>query len=243
MSNATDPFEEYLRKKKVELLETKFRDDSDHGADPEDEDFRPPSNDDPEVEAKLMEEVDDFFSTTKNAGAQHFSEAGTGLPEEQVEEIRDALEDVFEEDAPKPRAEEDDQTFVDFFKQVRDEYSPGQPVEEPVEEQIEATAREIVAEAAPVAAPVADPEPHPTELGTHVGEVSTDEYVAVEVNEERVTDDSRLDLSDILTPLTDEADLLQRVELLGRLVGKLIERLKMPENEIIEVLIKSGVEF
>ena len=242
MSKATDPFEEYLRKKKVELLETKFRDEAGQQAAPEDDEFRPPSNDDPEVEAKLMEEVDDFFSTTKNAGAQHFSEAGTGLPEEKVEEIRDALEEVFEEDAPKPRAEEDDQPFVDFFKQVRDEYSPGQaPAEAPVEEQIEATAREIVSPDHPDDAFV-EPEPHPTDLGAQVGEVSTDEYLAVEVSGEPV-DDSRLDLNDILTPLTDEEDLLQRVELLGRLVGKLIERLKIPENEIIEVLIKSGVEF
>jgi len=72
-------------------------------------------------------------------------------------------------------------------------------------------------------------------------EVSTDDLIAVEVPVDPV--DSRLSLNDILTPPQDDEELRQRVELLGRLVARLVERVKLPENEIIEVLIRSGIEF
>ena len=71
--------------------------------------------------------------------------------------------------------------------------------------------------------------------------MSTEDLVAVEVSGGSA--EGRLDLNDILTPPADDAELVQRVELLGRLVAKLVERMKLPENEIIEVLIKAGVEI
>jgi hypothetical protein len=54
---------------------------------------------------------------------------------------------------------------------------------------------------------------------------------------------SGLAIADVLTPPQEGEDLRQRVDLLSRLVVKLVERSKLPESEIIEVLIKSGVEF
>ena len=247
MSKATDPFEEYLRKKKVEMLETKYREEGEKAAAAEEDDGLDgvPSNDDPEVEARLKEEVDEFFSESKSAGAELFSKAGSNLIDEKVEEIRDALDDVFEDDAPAPRMEPDDGTFVDFFRQVRNEYDPTEEPEtllpEKPELEPDPEPEPAPVEEAEAVAEVAPPPPHPTEVLANVAEVSTDEIVAVEVPEDRV--DSRLTLQDVLTPITNETELLQRVELLGRLIAKLAERAKLPENELIEVLIRSGVEF
>ena len=244
MTKANDPFEEYLRKKKVELLENKFRAEGDAEAAPDatDEDYRP-ADDDPEVEARLREEADDFFEAAGSAAATHFEGADSGLEEEQVEQIRDALEDVFEEEVDRPQAEEEDQNFVDFFRQVRSEYDP-RAAAAPLEEQIEATANEVAAPLEPLNPPPAAPtppplKPHPTEMGQS-GEVSTEDLAAVEAE---ASDEHRLDLNDILTPPADEAELVQRVELLGRLVARLVEHVKLSENEIVELLIKSGVEF
>jgi hypothetical protein len=151
MSNANDPFEEYLRKKKVELLENKFKTRTD-----DDGDYRPPTED-PEASARLEEEVADFMNTASTAGAQHFSEAGSGISDDKVGEIRDALDDVFEVDENAPSTETQDAGFVDFFKQVRTEYVEGEqtpaegqaPLEAPV------VAESVVAEAV-VAEPVVD---------------------------------------------------------------------------------------
>ncbi len=55
-----------------------------------------------------------------------------------------------------------------------------------------------------------------------------------------------LDLSEILLPLRDNAteeEMRRHLELLCRLIAKLVERAALPESEIIEVLIKSRVEF
>ena len=224
MTTAGDPFEEYLRKKKVELLETRFREQAHEVAEDEDEaadDFVPPSTDDPELEARVKDEAEDFFESGKDAGAELFSKADTGMGDRKVEEIRDALEDVFEEDAATHETEEHDKhTFVDFFRQVRDDYDGSAP---PAEYE-----------------PEPEPEPEPV-IAAAAAEVTTDDLVAVEVPPDTV--DARLSLNDMLTPVTNEDEMLQRVELLGRLVAKLVERAKLPENEIIEVLIRAGVEF
>ena len=66
----------------------------------------------------------------------------------------------------------------------------------------------------------------------------------VEPDPGQATADSRLNVAEILSaPIKDEKELGQRVDLLCRLMAKLVERLDIPESEIIEVLIKSGVEF
>src|SRR5262245_13258280 len=102
MAKAIDPFEEYLRKKKVELLERKYRDPAE-GADASSE--RPgsiPPDEDPAVDARLREEAEDFLQSGQSAGVQAFHQA-SDISEEKVEDIKDALDDVFEEDAPVPQ--------------------------------------------------------------------------------------------------------------------------------------------
>ena len=64
MSKAIDPFEEFLRKKKVKMLEEKFRRER---AAEEDAAV------DEEEDARLREEMDDFFESGQNAGAELFS--------------------------------------------------------------------------------------------------------------------------------------------------------------------------
>ena len=126
MGKAIDPFEEYLRKKKVELLEKKYRDPAADGAKPSSE--RPgsiPPDEDPEVDARLREEAVDFLQSGQSAGVQAFESASSISPEK-VEDLKDALDDVFEQDVPVPQTvnENDDagDTFVSFFKQVQEEY-------------------------------------------------------------------------------------------------------------------------
>ncbi len=86
MSRAIDPFEEFLRKKKVKMLEEKFRRDraAAEGA----------AEDEEEGDARLQEEMDDFFESGQNAGAELFGKV-KDLSHEKVDEIKDALEDVF----------------------------------------------------------------------------------------------------------------------------------------------------
>ena len=232
MTKANDPFEEYLRKKKVELLESKFRAEA---GSPEEEledaaDEGIASNDDPEVEARLAQEASDFISTGQSAAAELFTKVGSGLSDEKVEEIRDALEEVFEEDAPSPQTEDSSEAFVSFFRQVHDSYTPGQP-QQPVRV-------EQVPEA--MLPPEAEP-PHPADISAAAAEVSTDVEEPEEPPAARA--ESRLDLAEILAPPGEDEDLRERVDLLSRLVAKLVARVKLPESEIIEVLIKSGVEF
>ena len=100
MTNTSAPFEEYLRKKKVELLETKFREQAAEQAaegaeDDAVDDFVPPSTDDPVLEARVKDEAEDFFESGKDAGAELFSKADTRLGDSKVEEIRDELRDRF----------------------------------------------------------------------------------------------------------------------------------------------------
>ena len=82
MSKAIDPFEEFLRKKKVKMLEEKFRRDraaEEEAAEGEDE-----------GDTRLQEEMDDFFESGQTAGAELFSKA-KDLSDEKVDEIKDAL--------------------------------------------------------------------------------------------------------------------------------------------------------
>jgi anti-sigma28 factor (negative regulator of flagellin synthesis) len=237
MTSANDPFEEYLRKKKVELLEKKFKTRTD-----EDGEYRPPE--DPQASARLQEEVDDFMNTASSAGAQHFSEAGSDLvDDDKVEEIKDALDGMFDEERGTPSTEAEDAGFVNFFKQVRTEYdaddprSQGQPpaVEEP-DAMESAVADAAAAEPAVADSPVADPAP------ATLPPVSAEEFVAVEVDDEDEQVEA-FDIATVLAGLSGEDALEQRVAVLTRLVVKLVERAKLAESEIVEVLIKSGVEF
>lgn len=227
MTRAIDPFEEFLRKKKVEMLEQKYRHDGETGAEEED---APPDDlvvdDDPEQEERIQEEMDEFFETGTSAGAEYFSKLESNISEDKVEEIKDALEEVFEEEiVDEPQTEEADEKFVEFFKQVQTEFDADG---KPLQAQPASTAEELAAE-------VVQPDTEPS-----VAEVASPGH-AEEAEAPEVT---RLNLGEILsTPVADEEQLRQRVDLLCRLVAKVVERLDIPENEIIEVLIKSGVEF
>jgi hypothetical protein len=237
MTKANDPFEEYLRKKKVELLESKFRAEAEAPEEEtEDADAEVAArNDDPEVEARLAQEANDFISTGQSAAAELFTKVGSGLSDEKVEEIRDALEEVFEEEAPSPQVEDSSEAFVSFFRQVHDSFTPGQAPEPPRSEP-------VVGEPAPDANRSRAPEPpHPADISAAAAEVSTDVEEPEEAAPSRA--DARLDLAEILAPPGEDEDLRQRVDLLSRLVAKLVARAKLSESEIIEVLIKSGVEF
>jgi hypothetical protein len=223
-TGAIDPFEEFLRKKKVEKLEEKYRREREGTAGPDDEIAL--VEDDPNLEEKLREEMDEFLKTGQAAGAEYFSKLKTNIGPEQVEEIKDALEDVFEEElvaTPQTEGGPDD-TFVQFFQQVQDKFiSPGgeaPPAATPEEE----VAGEIV-------------DAH-VEAGPKVSSPAPD------APEPRASEERRLDLAAILAePAADTQQVAQRVDLLCRLVAKVVERLGIPEGEIVEVLIKSGVQF
>lgn len=250
MSNPIDPFEEYLRKKKVEMLEAKYRGEKRPDAAPAQDGQVAVAPEQDEASGnpddKLKEEMDDFFESGTEAGAQYFSRSTTELTEDKVEEIRGALDDVFEEDAPAPRTAPDGETFVNFFQQVQQTYdgdalppvgpTPEEPEEErPLPPPPELTPRhQMPAPPAPAvdpAAPVAVPEP---------------DMMVVEDLEAPQTDPAatrRLNLADILLGSQSKADLDQKVEVLCRIVARLVERSNLPESEIIEALIKSEVEF
>ena len=235
MAKAIDPFEEYLRKKKVEMLEHQYRSQKERAK--ADTEAPPPptapSNDDPQVEARLKEEAADFFEGSQSAAAELFTKAAT-IGEDKVEEIKEALDEVFEEDEPRPEpAEDQGGTFVDFFRQVQEEFpskrkraaaSPAEPVAP-----VETPAEETVVEAPPV-----------SDFEAAAAEVSTDDGAAEEVSPR---DSERLSLAEILLAKPDAVDLERKVEVLVRLVGKLAERSNLPESELIEALIKAGVEF
>ncbi len=237
MGKAIDPFEEYLRKKKVELLERKYRDPSAEGSASS---LRPvgiPPDEDPEVDARLREEAEDFLASGKSAGVQAFQSA-QDIGQDEVEEIKDALDDVFERDAPVPQTvdENDDagDTFVNFFKQVQEEYD-----EKPVCDNVACL----------------PPEPGAQEIapGTDIDVMMPADVrgAAVEIafDEEdpalpaQSASDTRLDLEAILVEGAKRQDLAKRVDVLCRLVSKLCERFGLPESEIIEALIKGGLEF
>jgi len=207
MSKAIDPFEEFLRKKKDEKLEQQYRGQKDGAPNAPDAEFEEPaepqvtvaSNDDPVQEARVKEEMAEFFESGQAAGAEAFKEATT-MSDDKVGEIKDALDDVFESDTPKPQTEQKGDTFVGFFKQVQEEFDgdgprPDTTFTPPVEPEAAAASMplelepepEAEAEAAaePVAetpppAPLPEPDPAPpmTDLEAAAYEVSSEEEVA-----------------------------------------------------------------
>ncbi|MGH7162843.1 MAG: hypothetical protein ACREID_05110 [Planctomycetota bacterium] len=224
MTKAIDPFEEYLRKKKVEMLARKVRESLPGAKKPAADE--PVDAKDADADARLQEEMREFFDAGHDAAAQLFSRVGRSIPEEKVEEIREALEEVLEEEPPAPRAETGE-TFVNFFRQISEEYRTEDEAREAEAQQLE-----LVEEPEPEAPPV-----------------SRD--VAREIAASAAPDDAaaargvrRLDLAEILSGApVDEAQSRQRLDLLCRLVAKLVERAGIGESEIIEALIKSGVHF
>lgn len=240
MTKAIDPFEEYLRKKKVELLERKYRDPAEGGATAAPSAERPggiPPDEDPEVDARLREEAVDFLQSGQSAGMEAFQQA-RGISDDKVEDIKDALDDVFEEDVPVPQTvdENDDagDTFVSFFKQVQQEYD-----EPPVCDNVSCL---------PPDPGTAAPDPGmdldvmmPAELRGAAVEVALDEGEPGLMDAE--ASDTRLDLEAILVDGARKQELGKRVDVLCRLVAKLCDRFGLPESEIIEALIKGGLEF
>jgi hypothetical protein len=248
MSKAIDPFEEFLRKKKVKMLEEKFRreraaeDEAAEGGEEED--------------ARLQEEIDDFFESGQTAGAELFSKV-KDLSDDKVEEIKDALEDVFEKEEATPRTEEvpSDGPFVHFFKKVQTDFDgeeppapaaqepPPAPEPPPPPPKKRAAKKPAKKRAAKPAVAEKKPAPPPPEAPAR-------ESIAVEISSHEALDEpgperaGRLNLVDMLLAGNDEPDeLTRRIEVLCRLVAKLVERNELPESEIVEALIKSGVEF
>ncbi len=258
MSKAIDPFEEFLRKKKVKMLEEKFRRER---AAEEDAAV------DEEEDARLREEMDDFFESGQNAGAELFSKV-QDLSEDKVDEIKDALEDVFEKEAATPRTEEvpSDEPFVHFFKKVQNEFegdapAPPAAVEPPpaAAEAPPAKAKKKPAPKKPAARKTAapakakkkpQPAPPPKPTPAPAAEAASREAIAVEISSHEPADEpgdepgGRLNLTEMLLAGAEGSEELERrVEVLCRLVAKLVERTELPESEIVEALIKSGVEF
>jgi len=291
MTRAVDPFEEFLRKKKVEMLEEQVRSDGEHISPPESSPVEAPVDDDwtptdqhadPQEDRRLRDEMTDFFERGADAGAELFAQAQE-IDEDRVDEIKDALEDVFDAEQAEPEvvAEEDD-TFIDFFKEVQTSFDPDlaelrreqdlarevvQPPPEgafedepltaefPLPEEMEQaeTALEMEPEPEPEPMPVAEKQPFaPDSIQLEAEQresVSTPALVADDDEVDPADADyeqnpaDRLELSELLAPLQEGDDLRQRVDVLSRLVVKLVERSRLPESEIIEVLIKSGVGF
>jgi len=236
MAKAIDPFEEYLRKKKVELLERKYRDPADEGK-PSSE--RPGSiapDEDPEVDARLREEAEDFLQSGQSAGVHAFQNAEV-ISTDNVEDLKDALDDVFEQDVPVPQSvnESDDagDTFVSFFKQVQEQYD-----EKPVCDNVACLPPDPGTQEV---APGTDLDVMmPADLRGAAVEVALDDDGAGEGGS---ASDTRLDLEAILVDGAKKQELGKRVDVLCRLVSKLCDRYGLPESEIIEALIKGGLEF
>ena len=218
MTKAVDPFEEFLRKKKVEQLQQKLRHEE-APAQPE-EDALVIAEEDPEVAERLKEEMKDFFDAGGSAGAELFSKVGEKISDEKVEEIRDALEDVFEASPAGPKQEKPNEAFVDFFKNVQGSFDPRDAVPPVPEEE-----------------PVEEPPAPPPQL------VLVPDGAPAGARAAGGREGHNLDLTELLAKPVDATQLPQRVDLLCRLVARLVERAQIPESEIIEVLIKSGVEF
>lgn len=236
MTKAIDPFEEYLRKKKVELLEKKYRDPADEAAPSAERPGSIPPDEDPEIDARLREEAQDFLQSGQSAGLQAYQSA-QGISEEKVEDIKDALDDVFEQDVPVPQSvnENDDagDTFVSFFKQVQEQYD-----EKPVCDNVACLPPDPGTQEV---APGTDLDlMMPADLRGAAVEVALDDEDAVAG---AGASDTRLDLEAILVDGAKKQDLAKRVDVLCRLVAKLCERFGLPESEIIEALIKGGLEF
>jgi hypothetical protein len=239
MTKSIDPFEEFLRKKKVEMLEQQYREHKDRAPDATakaaEVRTQVEENDDPEQEAKLLEEMDDFFQSGQCAGAKLFNEAkneARTLSDDKVEEIKDALDDVFETEAATPQKDEKDTTFVSFFRQVQDKF----PGERPRPGEVPSFPKEATREddeEAPL---------DPSDIEAAAYEVSSDAPPAAEDDDAPPNAEGRLTVAEILlkgSQTTPE----QRLEALCRLVSRLVERSNLPESEIIEAMIRSGVEF
>ncbi len=292
MSKAVDPIEEYLLKRKVEILEEKFRKQADV-AEVEDEegaDTVALAHEDPEVAARLKEEMEEFFDAGKAGAAEVFERTPVPeIDEDVVEELKEALDEVFDAAAAVPKVDKQD-TFVEFFKQVQEDFSDEQPgadlpepdssalpagLEEPTLEDLPAEHEPATSQEKPVVfelddqtaagaatgpAPEALPpmEPAQPAQASVLSEEPEDESRSLEL-EDTVQDigapvedmalsaeKPHLDLSEILLPLRENAteeEMRRHLELLCRLIAKLVERAALPESEIIEVLIKSRVEF
>lgn len=254
MSKSIDPFEEFLRKKKVKMLEEKFR--RERAAEEE-------ATGDEEEEARLQEEMDDFFESGQTAGAEFFSKV-KDLSDDKVEEIKDALEDVFEKEEATPRTEEvpADGPFVHFFKKVQTEFDepsaspavqpPPAPAPAPAPpRRKKSAAKKPAAKKRAAKAPAAKkPPPEPPPAPPPAPAEPSRESIAVEISSHEPLDQpdpapsGRLNLVDMLLAGNEEPEeLARRIEVLCRLVAKLVERTELPESEIVEALIKSGVEF
>ena len=236
MPKAIDPFEEYLRKKKVELLERKYRDPADGAAPSAERPGSIPPDEDPDVDARLREEAVDFLQSGQSAGVHAFQSA-QGISEEKVEDIKDALDDVFEQDVPVPQSvnENDDagDTFVSFFKQVQEQYD-----EKPVCDNVSCLPPEPGTQE--VASGTDLDLMMPADLRGAAVEVALDDEDA---SAGTGASDTRLDLEAILVDGAKKQDLAKRVDVLCRLVAKLCDRMGLPESEVIEALIKGGLEF
>ncbi|MEE8105396.1 MAG: hypothetical protein V3T86_07670 [Planctomycetota bacterium] len=341
-----DPFEEYLQKKKVEMLEASMRGDENPA--PEPDDLDEPlvlADDDADTEQRLQDEMRDFFESGGSAGAELFEKVGSEgaddvFEEDQAEEIRDALDEVFQAEDASPQVAPDNETFVEFFEQVQQSFNkaPGaarpavsledQPTatsetSEPdapivsVPTQAEAQEAAPEAQATPAAhvdepavpelvepkTPVADtgewpeaaqaepdadenaaadycefpsPEPLPeahaededaagpglaafgVDTAALAAEIEACEDVDGSFGDEDSLDSeaaaedsdsvSDLNLAEILarpveSPESVESELVERVNLLSRVVAKLVDGGKLDQSEILEILVKSGVEF
>ncbi len=259
MTRAIDPFEEFLRKKKVELLEKQYREQGDRASETEtavEERQVAADPDDVEQDARVKAEMDEFFESGQKAGVELFEQM-QGIDENKVEEIKDALSDVFEEDTARPPTSEDSDTFVNFFQQVQDNFDEGKPpatapstLPHAPNASIGTAVETPAAPAAP--APAATPPPAPPvtapvvsaplqDIQAAAAEVSTDHPDLAAPTRPL---EGRINLAEILLSKMDDADDLgKRIEVLFRLVARLVERSGVPESEIIEALIKSDVEF
>lgn len=224
MGKSIDPFEEYLRKKKAELLQQKLRVEPEPPPPPVSPEV--PSNDDPAVAQKLREEAEDFFEEGGQGAAALFSDVGEDLSDDKVDEIKDAIEEVFEEAPPKPK-KESGKSFVQFFQEVESKYEgPGSIAGAEIAVEVEGLGE------AEVASEVA--------LPNEVPEISSEDETAT-IPEGTA---GRLSLAEILgRPPANDAERAKRLELLCRLVTRLVERAGIPESDILEALIKSGIEF
>ena len=242
MTHPVDPFEEYLRKKKVEMLEKRMKLE---GRTVDDDDDEPLllAEEDPAVTARLQEEMEEFFDAGGSAGAQYFSKVGSDLNEEKVEEIRDRLEEVFEEGTPRPRKEEEGETFVEFFREVQKSYKEKGSAKGPLSgADQDGVVTPLPPELAPVEVMETDPE-IPSEPPRKAKAIDTD-ALAAEIQDTDDDDDPHdLNLIEVLTNPAEGEDLTKRVEVLSRLLTKLVEKSGMSQSEILEVLIKSGIEF
>jgi len=315
MTKAVDPFEEFLRKKSAEKQGNPTgKKASADPAQPQpreqsiEEEWTPRDpHADPAADKRVREEMSEFFEEGADAGAELFASA-SNIDDERVDEIKDALEDVFDTEQSEPEVDESDDTFIDFFKQVQTSFDP-ELVD--LRQQQQELAREVVEppksgpfEDEPLTTEFPPPEqpaelklapepeaprmpveakqpfaPEPAELvldipmpepeavvpaAEHVAEDAgfvelteldkfpdfpefpdpmEEEPVAAQEVQSSPNSADRLSLSDVLAPTQDADDLARRVEVLTRFVIKLVERSQLPESEIVEVLIKSGMMF